>query len=160
MRFIADSMLGRLARWLRLLGYDTIYSPQIEDRLLLKIARDDDRILLTRDTRLVKVRGLKKFLLLEENDPFKQLKKVITTLKLSLSSESDRGKKIPFLIRCPLCNTLLDKALKKDAKGHVPDYVYHTIDEFKYCPDCNKFYWKGTHPEMAKRKLLEVLQGG
>lgn len=159
MKFVADSMLGRLARWLRLLGYDTLYFPQIEDSLLLKIARDEDRILLTRDTRLVRVRGLKKFLLLEENDPFKQLKHVITALKLSPISESDKQKKIPLLIRCPLCNTPLDIASKEDAKSSVPDYVYHTIDGFKYCSGCNKFYWRGTHPERAQRKLSEVLYG-
>ena len=79
MKFIADSMLGRLARWLRLIGYDTLYYPHIEDSLILRIAREEDRTLLTRDTRLVKVRGLKDFLLLKENDPFEQLKNVIST---------------------------------------------------------------------------------
>jgi hypothetical protein len=153
MRFIADSMLGRLAKWLRILGYDTVYFPRIEDRLLLKIAREEDRILLTRDTRLVKVRGLKRFLLLKDNDTFKQLKKVITTLRLNPCVDAC----ISPLIRCPLCNTPLNRASKEKARGRVPNYVYNTVEDFKHCPGCNRFYWKGTHPEMAQKKLLEVL---
>ena len=82
MKFIVDSMLGRLARWLRLLGCDTLYYPSIEDRRLIRIASEEDRVLITRDTRLVRMRGLKHFLLLHENDPFEQLKKTITTFNL------------------------------------------------------------------------------
>lgn len=157
MRFIADSMLGRLARWLRLLGYDTVYSPHIEDSLLLRIARQDNRILLTRDTGIVKVRGLRKFLLLDENDSFKQLKKVITILKLCPYNEPNANEKPPVLSRCPLCNTPLRNISKEETKGFVPEYVYLTCDSFKYCSKCDKFYWKGTHPERLRKKLLEVL---
>ncbi|GAB4535265.1 MAG: Mut7-C RNAse domain-containing protein [Thermodesulfovibrionia bacterium] len=152
MRFIADSMLGRLARWLRLLGYDTLYFPEIDDGLLLKISREEERILLTRDTRLAKVKGLKRFLLLDENDPFKQLKRVITTLTL----DKEGGISLQ-LIRCVVCNTPLEKVPKEEARGKVPQYVYNTIEEFKFCSGCKRFYWKGTHPDMARRKLLEVL---
>lgn len=163
MKFIADSMLGRLARWLRLLNYDTLYYPGIEDSLLLRIAREEDRILLTRDTRLVKVRGLKEFLLLHENDTFEQLKKVLTTFNLHpLEGQgvSGRGGYEPFLhSRCSLCNTPLDNIPKEQAKDHVPEYVYQTSKTFKYCPKCEKFYWEGTHPGKLKEKLMEVLQG-
>jgi|Deesub1362A_J573_1020465.scaffolds.fasta_scaffold01396_2 hypothetical protein len=156
MRFVADSMLGRLARWLRILGYDTVYFPHIEDRLILRIAREEDRILLTRDRGLVKVRGLKRYLLLRENDPFKQLKEVITALRLTPYRGSDRFG-IPSLVRCPVCNALLRRIPKEEAEGHVPEYVYNTVREFKRCPGCGRFYWKGTHPERAQRKLTEVL---
>ena len=69
-------MLGRLAKWLRLLGHDTLYYPNIEDSLVLRIAREENRVLLTRDTRIVNVRDITPFLLLESNDPFVQLKEV------------------------------------------------------------------------------------
>jgi hypothetical protein len=157
MRFIADSMLGRLARWLRLLGYDTLYYPQIEDRLLLKIAREDNRILLTRDTRLVKVRGLQHFLLLEENNPFEQLRNVIMTFQLKLNDKSGSAEGAAILSRCAVCNASLNNIPKEEVKGFVPQYVYQTSDIFRQCSKCGKLYWKGTHPEKFKKKLTEIL---
>ncbi len=156
MKFIADAMLGRLARWLRLLGYDTLYFPDIEDRLLLRTAREENRILLTRDTRLVKRRGLENFLLLNENDTFDQLRKVITTYHLLTYSESGRLKE-PFSSRCSLCNTIPGSVSKEQAKAYVPDYVYQTSDSFRQCLKCGRFYWKGTHPEKWRKKLSEIL---
>ena len=155
MRFIADSMLGRLARWLRLLGFDTYYSPHIEDSLLIEIAREEKRVLLTRDTRLVKRRGVEEFLLLEENDTFAQLKKVIEVFDLL---PEDRGDPCPVcFIRCSLCNSLLDDIPKEDAKDNVPEYVYRTSENFRKCPACGKFYWKGTHHELLLKKLKTIL---
>lgn len=157
MRFIADSMLGRLARWLRLLGHDTLYYPQIEDRVLLKIAREDNRILLTRDSRLVKVRGLQHFLLLKENNPFKQLKNVILTFKLYNNKlEGVEGDII--LSRCAVCNSTLNNVPKEEVKNLIPEYVYQTSNIFKQCSKCGKLYWKGTHPEKFRKKLSEILQ--
>ncbi|RJQ47397.1 MAG: hypothetical protein C4538_05110 [Nitrospiraceae bacterium] len=160
MKFIADSMLGRLARWLRLLGYDTLYFPDIQDRLLIRIAREEDRVLLTRDTRLVRMRGLRRYLLLHENDPFGQLKKVITTFDLGthpIFFESKKMGCVPRLYsRCSLCNTSLEEVSKEQAKLHVPEYVYQTSDAFKQCPSCGKFYWKGTHPELLRKKLRDI----
>ncbi|MEE8329256.1 MAG: Mut7-C RNAse domain-containing protein [Thermodesulfovibrionia bacterium] len=158
MKFIADSMLGRLARWLRLLGCDTLYYPQIEDSLLLKIAREENRILLTRDTCLVKVRGLQQFLLLKENDPFKQLGNVINTFKLNLPDKSKGGEDVVFLSRCSVCNASVNNIPKEDAKCFVPEYVYQTSDVFRQCSGCGKFYWRGTHPEKFRKKLSEVMQ--
>lgn len=165
MRFIADSMLGRLARWLRLLGYDTLYYPEIEDRILLKIAREENRILLTRDTRLIKVRELQqnteesrekrveriqtKYFLLIENNPFDQLKTVITAFNL---------KDFSVMNRCAVCNAALDSITKEEVKNLVPEYVYHASDIFKQCSNCGKLYWKGTHPEKFRKKLSEILQ--
>jgi uncharacterized protein with PIN domain len=155
MKFIADSMLGRLARWLRLLGFDTSYSPHIEDDLLIKTAREEDRVLLTRDTRIVKRRGVKEFLLLEENDTFEQLKKVIETFDLL---PEDREDPCPIcFIRCSLCNSLLEDIPKEDAKPHVPEYVYQTSESFRKCPSCGKFYWRGTHYELLLKKLKDVV---
>jgi len=157
MRFIADSMLGRLARWLRLLGYDTLYYPFVEDRVLLRIARDNDRVLLTRDTHLVKIRGLRqitenggqiRYLLLNENNIFDQLKTVITAFNL---------KDFSIMSRCAVCNSELTVIQKEKVKELVPEYVYQTSDAFKQCPNCKKLYWKGTHPEKFKKKLSEVL---
>lgn len=149
-KFIADSMLGRLSRWLRLIGYDTLYYPHIEDSLLVRISREENRVLLTRDTRLVKVRDLKNFLLLKDNDTFAQLKEVINTYKLQIDKEN-------ILSRCPLCNNILIHINKQQARGSVPEYIYDTSDEFKRCPKCGKTYWRGTHREKFRKKLSEIL---
>jgi hypothetical protein len=157
MKFIADSMLGRLARWLRLLGYDTEYFPHIEDGRLIRIAREESRMLLTRDTRLVKIRGLKDFLLLSENDTFEQLRNVIRTFNLTPCIKADELKSPSAFSRCSLCNAVLNIIPKEHAKAHVPEYVYLTSDSFKRCPKCGRFYWKGTHSEKMREKLREIL---
>lgn len=157
-------MLGRLARWLRLLGYNTLYYPEIEDRLLLRIAKEEDRVLLTRDTSLAKVRGLQqsteesrgrrvertsiKYFLLKENNLFEQLKAVITAFNL---------KDFSVMSRCGICNTPLTIIPKEKVKSIVPQYVFQTSDTFKQCQGCGKFYWKGTHPEKFRKKLSEIL---
>ncbi|RJQ23956.1 MAG: hypothetical protein C4560_00535 [Nitrospiraceae bacterium] len=166
MKFIADSMLGRLARWLRLLGCDTLYWPDIEDRRLVRIAGEEDRTLLTRDTRLVRMRGLRRYLLLHENDTFEQLRKVIKTFDLldllgthPIFSNGNMGcvPLYPIYSRCSLCNTPLEEVPKEQAKEHVPEYVYLTSDRFRQCPACRKFYWRGTHTERLRQKLKEIL---
>ena len=159
MKFIADSMLGRLARWLRLLGYDTLYYPHIEDSLLLRTAREEDRILLTRDTRLVKVRGLGKYLLLSENDTFEQLKKVIEIFGIKPSGKCDEAIAMPPANRCTLCNSVLESVPKEQVKDRVPEYVYLTTESFKKCQRCDKFYWKGTHQDRFRKKLTDILSG-
>lgn len=149
-------MLGRLAKWLRLLGHDTLYYPHIEDSLLLRIAREEDRILLTRDTRLVKVRGLGKYLLLSENDPFEQLKKVIMSFNLHpVGPDRDRFETCLYS-RCSLCNSILEDVPEEQAKDQVPEYVYLTAKSFKKCLRCSKFYWEGTHQVDLRKKLLEM----
>ncbi len=157
MKFIADSMLGRLARWLRLLGYDTLYFSRIEDGILVRTAQEEGRTLLTRDTRLVKRRGLKNFLLLDENDTFDQLRTVINTFHLLPGGESGRLKE-HSPSRCSLCNTIPVSVPGEDARPHVPDYVYRTSDGFRRCMKCGRFYWRGTHPEKWRKKLSDVLK--
>ena len=151
-------MLGRLARWLRLLGHDTLYFPSIEDSRLLRTAREENRTLLTRDTRLVKVKGLHNFLLLRENDPFEQLKAVIAQYNLyPLQPTGGGGVETRPYSRCSLCNSPLEEISPEQAKPFVPDYVYRTSSVVKRCPHCGKFYWKGTHAEKLQTKLREIL---
>ncbi len=157
MKFIADSMLGRLSRWLRLIGYDTLYYPHVEGRLLLKSARQENRILLTRNTHLVKVRGLGRHLLLTDNDPFKQLKCVVTAFDLDPHGEIKLGQP-RMLSRCADCNACLVEVSREEVKHSVPEYVYRTSNVFRNCPGCGKVYWDGTHPEKFRKKLSEILQ--
>ena len=150
MKFIADVMLGRLARWMRFLGVDTLYYSDISDSRLLRIAREQDRFILTRDTSLIKVRGLKDYLLINANDSFKQLLEVIDTLKINQFNP---------LSRCVVCNGLLTRVFnKQEIKDSVPEFVFLHFNVFLKCGDCNKIYWEGTHPKKFREKLHEVLR--
>ncbi len=150
-------MLGRLTRWLRLIGFDTLYYPHITDSLLLRRAREEERILLTRDTRLVKVRGLRRFLLLHENDPLDQLKEIISSFELGQCINDRLGGSLP-VSRCPLCNSPLHDIAKDRAKGAVPEYIFRTHSAIRHCNVCEKFYWNGTHQKRVREKLLDILQ--
>jgi len=145
-RFIADAMLGRLARWLRLLGFDTLYEPHITDAMLIKRALAEDRLILTRDTSLSKKNI--KYLLISSDDVFEQLKEVIIALGL-------REQNTP---RCANCNGLVVNIQKHDAEGLVPDYVYLNYNNFMRCLDCGRLYWEGTQYMDVKKRLGEVFK--
>ncbi len=148
--FLADVMLGRLARWLRLLGFDTLYYNDISDNRLLRIAKEQGRFILTRDTRLVKIKGIKDYLLIKANDSFSQLLEVIDTLKLT---------RFNLLSRCVKCNGMLTRILdKNEIKDSVPEFVFLHFKLFLRCSDCGKVYWDGTHPRKFREKLSEVLK--
>jgi len=145
-RFLADSMLGSLAKWLRILGYDTTYYAHLDDNEIVRLARGEDRVLLTRDTELLKRRGLCcRFVeseLLEE-----QLAQVLHAFDLHADQ--------PFS-RCPVCNTGLEDVPKYEAWGQVPSFVYQTQESFRLCPECNRFYWRGTHWRRMLEKVKEL----
>ena len=134
-RFLVDGMLGTLAKWLRIAGYDTKYSPRWDDNELARIARAEGRVLLTRDAELARRRGLQS-LLIEEGDLEQQLAQVAQAFGLSLDH--------PFS-RCPVCNAPLENVPKAMAWGQVPPFIFKTQDSFRLCPECNRFYWRGTH---------------
>ncbi len=148
-KFVADQMLGRLSKWLRLLGYDTLYFKSVADSDLIRIAKGQERFLLTRDTRLMKRRvirdGLVKAMLVEGDLLDDQLRQV--TRELGLQS----GLLPPF---CVECNLLLELVSKESTKDRVPPYVYRTQEHFTRCPGCGRFYWAGTHWERIKEKIF------
>ncbi len=134
-------MLGRLARWLRILGYDTLYNPRWPDDELARRARAQGRILLTRDHTLARRRGLHA-LLVQSELVERQLEQVSAALGLDGASSFSR---------CPVCNDLLVAVRRSEAWGYVPPYTFVTHDEFRLCPTCNRFYWRGTHYEHMQR---------
>ena len=148
MKFIVDSMLGKLAKRLRMLGYDTLYDAKMEDRQLLEVSKEEDRYIITRDTQLSKIRGAKVFLVestkLEEQ--IKELKKL---------AKIKKNKKIIFS-RCAECNTLLEEIKKENVKKSVPDYVYQTVNEFHRCPGCKRIYWHGTHIDKLLKEFKSI----
>lgn len=148
MKFIADSMLGRLARWLRIMGYDTSYSSFISDRELIKKGREEKRIILTRDTNLIKCKLVKDYLFIKSDNLEEQIRQVVG---------AQYTVPLPFS-RCLLCNQEIREIKKEKIKKKVPPYVYKTQDGFAWCPQCGKIYWEGTHVEKAKKRLAKILQ--
>ncbi len=149
MRFIADSMLGRLAKWLRVMGYDTAYDPDITDREIIDISIKEGRIILTRDTLLIKRKAIKDYLFIRSDDFREQVREVIEHFSL----EPRRG----FLTICIRCNTPLKSVEKESIREDVPPYVYRTQDRFMICPDCRRIYWAATHRDSMEDGLRNIL---
>lgn len=146
MRFLADCMLGRLARWLRFLGYDTLYVRKGEDPPLLELAFKEGRILLTRDTHLIKRRLPVPYLFIRSDHLSEQLKQVIEELHLEVGEEVGT--------RCMGCNVPLEEVERSEVQGLVPDFVFRTHQEFYRCPACLKIFWPGSH----LKRMEEVLK--
>ncbi len=146
MRFIADGMLGKLARWLRLAGHDVTYigdlklAPEEQDDALIQMAKPEKRILLTCDLALHR-RARRAGVMstyIKSDDVVSQLAEI--------SKRSGRKIKIvPENSRCPLCNGSLKSAEKQEVKGLVPETVLEAQREFWQCVRCKKIYWKGKH---------------
>lgn len=144
-RFIADEMLGKLAKWLRAVGYDTAYFEGDGDSALVQQALREDRIILTRDTRLVERKLARKSLLIGDDDPRKQFRQVVKELGLNVENG--------LFTRCLICNQELFSVKKDAVRDKVPVYTYSTQSKFYECPDCERVYWPGTH----KDSMLEVI---
>jgi len=143
-KFIADDMLGKLAKWMRILGYDTVYYRTQIDNELIEQAQKEKRILLTRDIQLSR-NWLVPTLLIKEETIDEQLKQVIQRFNL----EIEEG----LFSRCPKCNTLLTEIKKEEIKEKIPEYVYQSYNEFWICPTCKRYYWAGTHWMNIKAKV-------
>ena len=146
MKFLADNMLGSLARWLRFLGFDTAYPDVLTDKDLKELARQENRVLLTRDKELSKAKDIA-VVYIESIDLKEQLVQVVANYNLKITSAFSR---------CSLCNSLLDPVDKKEVEGKVPEKVFNLQDEYWECQKCKKFYWQGTHYQGIKKKLEEL----
>jgi uncharacterized protein with PIN domain len=145
MRFIADCMLGKLAKWLRILGYDTLYFHAISDEELRNNALTTGRILLTRDTRLFNHIPSNQGLFIASDHVAEQLKQVVLAFHLDWSQR--------MLTRCLECNTVLERIAKEEIEPLVPDFIYHTHTDFARCPQCGKIFWKGSHQAYIEEQL-------
>jgi hypothetical protein len=149
-RFAADRMLGRLARLLRLLGYDTEYSPAMATSQLQEIARRGERIVLTRghaEKRFPDVRNV--FSVKNENAP-EQLREVVDHFELDARAG--------LWTRCTLCNGSIAPVEKAVAATLVPPKVFEVYDAFFRCASCGHIYWQGSHVERILKNLASVLR--
>lgn len=137
-RFACDAMLGRIARWLRLLGYDTFYSSGVGDDELLDVCLRRDLVLLTRDAEFFKraVSSGIKAKLLRENSFVNQFADVVESFGLDLRITPDGS-------RCPTCNGLIRSVDKEDVRNRVSLNTVNSYDSFFMCINCGKVYWMG-----------------
>lgn len=143
---IADAMLGALARWLRVLGLDVTYDPKLDDPELVERAVAEDRVILTRDRRLVERRLARNHLLIRSEVVEEQVRQVLEELGI----RPDPGR---LLGRCLRCNVLTEPIPAEDARAVVPLWVARTKNEYRACPVCGRIYWSGTHAERMKKRL-------
>lgn len=144
-KFLVDRMLGQTAKWLRLLGIDAEYAPEGEDEMLLEMAEDEDRVIITRDKEL----GREEDVILVEKEPPES---IISDILEEYDIE------IKPLTRCSKCNSTVEKIDRKQAEGNVPVNVYERREEFWHCEGCDQYYWKGTHWEKIMDKIDQLLE--
>jgi len=145
MKLLADSMLGSLGRWLRLLGYDTVIARHEPDAHLVRLARAEGRVILTRDRELAARHGVQALLIVSDKLD-KQLAQTAHDLPLPPAAPGSR---------CQHCNESLQPVSHTDAAGSVPPYVLDTQESLSRCPACGRFYWRGTHwPEIEAKLAL------
>lgn len=149
-RFVADVMLGRLARWLRIAGFDVLYSNNYTDEELIAISSLEQRVLLSRDTRLLIRKPVKEFIFLGSQEIQKQLRQVFETMNITALTTP--------LTRCLGCNEALVETSRESVREYVPEFVYNTQSRFKSCPKCGKIFWAGTHRSAAVQILQRLLE--
>ncbi len=147
-RFVVDVHLGRLARRLRLLGFDTLYRNDWDDAELARCSEQEGRILLSQDRGLLKRRRVRHGQLVRSHDPDRQIEEVIERFDL-------RPEASPFR-RCPLCNTVLRTVAREAVASRLPPHTRAAFREFRECRNCGRLYWKGAHHRRLGR-LLERL---
>ena len=140
-RFAAEMTLGKLAKWLRILGFDTVYAANVTGEQLIDTARG--RILLTRTKRIRNMKIAKERIFITSNHPFEQLREVVLTV--GIAKEDIR----PFS-RCIQCNTSIRMVEKNAVRGKVPDYIWETQDTFHTCTHCRRIYWSGSHIQRSR----------
>lgn len=149
-RFIADAMLGRLARWLRAVGYDVAADPPVADADLVRRAVLERRVLLTRDRRLCRDWWISGCVVVEATRPAKQLSEVVRRLGL------DRDWRRHLFTRCMICNTPLARADAEDVAARLPDPA--PPGPYARCPGCGRVYWEGQHTRRMRRFLERALE--
>ena len=151
MKFAVDGMLGKLTRWLRMLGHDVIYSVQLDDNQLLGLAKAESRVLLTKNLQLYRRaigRGLDAFYVEGKTEP-EMLAEVARRYGLELAVDM-------YKLHCPVCNTPLETANKGALNELLEPNTYKHYERFWRCPNCGQIYWQGAHWKQILSTLSEA----
>jgi len=143
--FAAEKTLGKLAKWLRILGFDTIYDPDIKN------TAESGRILLTRTKRIQDEYTTDKLIFIESDKPFKQLQEVVKALGIV-------NEDIKTFSRCIRCNIKIRTINKNLIRSVVPDYVWENQDSFKACIECKRIYWQGSHTKRSMEIIKKLFE--
>lgn len=149
-RFAVDAMLGRLARWLRIVGCDALYAAGIADADLVRRALEEDRVILTRDRALPEEWSVPRVLVLESELPLEQLQTVAHAFDLDWRAR--------LFTRCSRCNAELAPVARDEIAERVPPRVLRERQRFLRCPGCDRLYWSGSHTERMRRILEAALR--
>jgi len=150
--FIVDAMLGKLAKKLRLLGYDSLYSSSMDDDMILQLAKNENRILITKDVPLILKAKKKKIWNVQitsddEIEQFLQINKKESLGKCTVSGGNSR---------CPVCNGKLQYIEKNEVSDKVPTGVLENMKDFWKCTKCEKIYWEGTHIKNLQQFTMKL----
>ena len=148
-KFIVDNNVGKLAKWLRIMGYDALLFTEDDDGKMVKVALAQNRVILTKDTQIMRRRlvtsGRLKAILIKDDEPKAQLRQIAETLGLDYQFR-------PFSI-CLECNQSLVERNKNEVRDLVPSHVFKTQNLYMECPSCHRIYWRGTHWQAMSREL-------
>lgn len=148
-KFILDVHLGKLARFLRLLGIDTYYRNDLDDKEIIKIAKEEKRTILTKDLGILKQNAVTHGYFVRSRNPEEQLEEVVERFHLN--------KQMEVGTRCIDCNTILEPVDKKEIANRIPSKVKKFYDEFFICKNCDKIYWKGSHYD-SMQKIVDKIK--
>jgi uncharacterized protein with PIN domain len=154
-KFIVDNNVGKLAKWLRIMGYDALLFSGEDDGRMVKVALAQNRVILTKDREIMKRRlvtsGRLKAVLIEHDDVEAQLQQVVEAFDLDYHFS-------PFSV-CLECNKRLIEKNKDALRDLVPPYVFKTQRLYMECPSCHRIYWRGTHWQAMTRELEKLAEG-
>ncbi|MFA8437269.1 MAG: Mut7-C RNAse domain-containing protein [Marinifilaceae bacterium] len=147
--FVLDAHLGKLAKYLRMLGFDTLYRPDIEDDEIIEVAQKEKRIILTRDKLLLKSKKVSHGYFVRSTEKNEQLREVVKKFDLYSQFKS--------FTRCMTCNTPLEKADQEAIRNKVDQDTYKFFNEFYYCKLCDKVFWKGSHFKRMEEYIRKLI---
>jgi uncharacterized protein len=150
MKFLCDDNLGKLAKYLRLLGFDTAFAATISDGELIAKMLREDRLVITRDRQLADRIEAGRVVLVDIDSPEEQLRQVIQKLKIPIIKEQ-------FFSRCLLCNEVCREINPNDIKDNVFPYILKTKDQFRRCPKCGRLFWQGSHYKHMIANLDKII---
>ena len=148
MKFILTHEVGRLAKWLRILGFDSAYQTEDDKRVLVLRSLRENRIVVSRNASLARYTGIR-FIHIKSDLLEEQLKQLKDEIELPIN-END------MFTRCVICNDILVDIKKENVKQKVPEFVYNTNESFSQCPNCKKIYWHGTHWGNVKEIMYKL----